>query len=616
MANKSLRARLGRLFNTNTVVRRIGKNKIKVIDTDRLQSTGNFNNTRYVDRFSRLHGGSSSAGLYNQNLNYHSSKIQLFGDYETMDQDSIISSVLDIYADESTMKDEYDDVLTINSSDENIRKILYNLFYDIINVEFNLWPWVRNMCKYGDFYLYHDIEEEVGIVGVTPMSAYEAIREEGFNEENPYEVRFIQENGISDRTYLKNYEVSHFRLLSDSNFLPYGKSQIEGARKVWKQLTLMEDAMMIHRIMRAPERRVFKIDVGNIPPNEVDQYMQSVISKMKKVPFIDEATGDYNLKYNMQNITEDFYLPQRGQNSSTEIDTLAGLNYEAIDDIEYLRNRMMAALRVPKAYIGYDESLEGKATLAQMDIRFARSIERIQKILVSELTKIAIIHLATQGYEDAELVNFELKMTSPSIVYEQEKVELWTQKIGLARDMKDLQMLSDEFIYKQIFGMSESAWKAEQVKVIDDLKQTFRKSQIEEEGNDPAKTGKSFGTPHDIASLHSTKPGDSDFIEQEYNGGRPKETGNRGTDDANMGRDPIGKIGKRPGKISHKTQNSGLKHNFKNSPMATEALAKSVRSNIKVKTKEILIESLKIDEKKSDKGTLLDEDQLLNTEEK
>jgi hypothetical protein len=614
MAGKTLRNRLNRLFNTNTVVRRIGKGRIKVIDTDRLQSSGNLTNSRYIDRFARLHGGSTSAGVYNSNYNYHSSKIQLFGDYESMDQDSIISSVLDIYADESTMKDEYGDILTIKSSDENVRKILYNLFYDILNVEFNLWPWVRNMCKYGDFYLYHDIEEEVGIVGVTPMSAYEMVREEAFNPENPYEVRFIQQGGLNERKFLKNYEVSHFRLLSDSNFLPYGKSQLEGARKVWKQLNLMEDAMMIHRIMRAPERRIFKIDVGNIPPNEVDQYMQRIVEQMKKVPFIDESTGDYNLKYNMQNITEDFYLPVRGGNSSTEIDTLSGLTYEAIDDIEYLRNRMLAALRVPKAFIGYDEGIEGKATLAQEDIRFARTIERFQKIVVSELTKIAVIHLAAQGYENAQLVNFELCMTSPSIVYEQEKIELWNQKVDLASNMKDLKLLSDEWIYTNVFNFSEDQYKSEQVKVIDNLKQTFRKAQIEDEGNDPAKTGKSFGTPHDVASLHSTRPGDSDFVEQEYNGGRPEESGNYGTDDSNMGRNPLGKPEK-PG-LNRNSSSSQIKHNYKGSPLSMESLAQSVRGNVKSKGKDIILESINTPKVDVDKGTMLDESKLLDDNEK
>jgi hypothetical protein len=307
------------------------------------------------------------------------------------------------------------DVIRIKSSDETLKKILHNLFYDILNIEFNLWAWVRGMNKYGDYFLYLDIEEGVGIVNVQPISAYELEREEGFNPDNPYEVRFKLASmssstnftyGSKDKhTYFPFYQIAHFRLMADSNFLPYGRSLLEGARKTWKQLTLMEDAMMIHRIMRAPEKRIFKIDVGNIPPQEVDQHMQNIIDGMKKVPYIDPNTGDYNLKFNMMNMLEDYFLPVRGGQSGTEIDSLSGMEFGGIDDIEYLKNRMMAALKVPKAFIGYEEGVEGKATLAQQDIRFARTVERVQKIVLSELTKIAIVHLYSQGYENEDLVN-------------------------------------------------------------------------------------------------------------------------------------------------------------------------------------------------------------------
>ena len=281
MAEKTLYGRLKRLFNTNVVVRRVGKDKLRVVDNDHLQSIGNAHNSKFVDRFTRLHGvHTNSTNTYNPNYNYFSSKTELYTDYEVMDQDSIIASALDIYADETVMKDDFGDVLRINSNNENIKKILHNLFYDILNVEFNLWPWVRNMCKYGDLYLKLDIQEEIGIVNVVPLSAYEIVREEGLDPTNPYHVQFKQLGG--GNITFENYEIAHFRNLTDSNFLPYGKSMIEPARKVWKQLTLMEDAMLIHRIMRAPEKRIFKIDVGNIPPAEVDNYMQRIINQMKK----------------------------------------------------------------------------------------------------------------------------------------------------------------------------------------------------------------------------------------------------------------------------------------------------------------------------------------------
>jgi hypothetical protein len=487
MAENSLFGRLKRLFNNNVVVRKVGKDRLRVIDNDHLQSLGNPHNSRYVDRFTRLHGvRPNSSNTYNPNYNYFSSKTELYTDYETMDQDAIINSALDIYADETVMKDDFGDVLRITSNNDNIKKILHNLFYDVLNVEFNLWPWVRNMCKYGDLYLKLDITEEIGVINVTPLSAYEIIREEGMDQENPYHVQFKQLGG-GNVTY-ENFEIAHFRLLTDSNFLPYGRSMIEGGRKVWKQLTLMEDAMLIHRIMRAPEKRIFKIDVGNIPPNEVDNYMQKIINQMKKTPYVDQQTGDYNLKFNMQNMLEDYFLPVRGGQSGTEIDTLSGMEFTGIDDIEYLRNKMMAALKVPKAFIGYEEGVSGKATLAAEDVRFARTIERIQRIIISELHKIAIVHLSAQGFENAELVDFELSMTSPSTIYEQEKLTLYNTKVDLAGSMIEKKLMPRDWIFKNVFNFSAEEIEEIELGIIQDQKETFRMTKIAEEGEDPLDT--------------------------------------------------------------------------------------------------------------------------------
>lgn len=631
MASKSLTSRLNRLFNTQVVVRRIGKKRLKVIDTSHLQSSGALSNSRYIERFTRMHSTKQSWSNFNTKYNYHTNRTELYSEYDTMDKDSIIASALDIYSDECTLANESGDILSIISENENVKKILYNLFYDILNIDFNLWAWVRNLCKYGDMYLYLDIEDEVGIVNVIPLSAYEVTREEGFDENNPYEVKFCHEGEFGREIY-DNHEVAHFRLLNDANYLPYGKAMIESARKTWKMLSLMEDAMLIHRIMRAPERRVFKIDVGNIPPAEIDQHIQNIMTQMKKTPFIDQATGDYNLKYNMQNLLEDFYLPVRGQGAGNEIDTLSGLTYEAIDDIEYLRLRMMAALKVPKAFLGYEEAVEGKATLAAMDVRFARTIERIQKVVTSELHKMAIVHLASQGYEDAELINFDLQLTNPSIVYQQEMVALWSEKVSLARDLKDLRMISEEWIYQNIFNMSIQEYEDEQVKVIDNLKIHFRKDQIEQEGNDPAKTGESFGTPHDLATLHAPRPGDKNYIEpiDQKNLptpaiGRPKEGGTYGKHKSNFGYDPLAK---KDMQSTFNTDKNPLKHKYKNgSPLHAES-AKSggispdtqrylnkLRSKVKIKTTKLLSESLKQDFKtETDSGTILDESKILNIE--
>jgi hypothetical protein len=559
-AGNGLFSRLTRLFSTDVVIRNIGGDQLKVIDTDRIQAYGNVKTNALIDRFTKLHRYGANMP-YNPTMNYQTLRIQLYTDYEAMDTESIIASALDIIADETTLKNEANEVIQIRSSDENIQRILYNLFYDILNVEFNLWMWVRNMCKYGDFYLHLEIAEKFGVYNVTPMSVYDMVREEGGDPQNPSYVCFkidpmvIAAGGINSRIKdrdgkikFENYEIAHFRLLTDANYLPYGRAYIEPARKTYKQYVLMKDAMMLHRITRAPEKRVFYVDIGNMPPAEVDGYMERLKQKMQKTPYIDKNTGEYNLKYNMMNVMEDFYIPQRGANSNTKIDTLKGLEYNAIDDVNFLRDEMLAALKVPKAFFGFEKDLTGKATLAAEDIRFARTVERIQRIVLSELYKIALVHLYTQGYNGEELANFELHLSTPSIIYEQEKVALWKEKIALAKEIQDSKLLPSDWIYDNVFQFSEDQYDEYRDLVAEDMKRSFRLGQIENEGNDPAKSGKSYGTPHDLATLYG--PGrhsanKKDAVPPGYDEtnpvGRPKEKASMiGTQKDPLGKDRLG----------------------------------------------------------------------------
>jgi hypothetical protein len=554
--NPGLFSRLTRLFSTDVIIRNVGGNQLKTIDVDRIQAYGNVKTNALIDRFTKLHRYGANMP-YNPTINYATLRIQLYTDYEAMDTESIIASALDIIADESTLKNEAGEVLQIKSSDENTQRILYNLFYDILNVEFNLWLWIRNMCKYGDFYLHLEIAEQFGIYSVMPLSVYDMVREEGNDPQNPSKVTFridpsvIAAGGINNRLkdkdgkiQFENYEIAHFRLLTDANYLPYGRSYIEPARKTYKQYVLMKDAMLLHRITRAPEKRVFSINVGNIPPNEVDGYMQKLVQKMKKTPYMDPQTGEYNLKYNMQNLMEDFYIPVRGNDTATKIDTIKGLEYNAIEDVAFLRDEMLAALKVPKAYFGFEKDLQGKATLAAEDIRFARTVERIQRIVLSELYKIALVHLYTQGYDGASLTNFELSLTVPSIIYEQEKVALWKEKVDLAKQMQDTNLLPSDFIYHDIFQFSEDQYDEMRDLVVEDKKRTFRLAQIENEGNDPAKTGKSFGTPHDLASLYGKGRTGMDIegpVPGGYDEKRPIGRPEEKSSIINTQKDPLGK---------------------------------------------------------------------------
>lgn len=619
MAQKDLFSRLKRLFSTDVVIRNVGGN-LKVVDTDHIQTSGEYATNSLMDRYSRLYRNPAATSLYGQqfNLNYQYLRPQIYSDYDAMDQDAIIASSLDIIADESTLQNEMGEVLRIRSSDESLQKILYNLFYDILNIEFNLWSWIRQMCKYGDFFLKLEISEKYGVYNVIPYSAFHIERKENFDLDNPSKVEFYYNpegnyGGGSGYTYtpnqadekritFDNYEMVHFRLLTDLNYLPYGRAYIEPARRLFKQYTLMEDAMLIHRIVRAPEKRIFYVNVGGIPPNEVEQFMQKTISTMKRTPHVDEDTGEYNLKYNMQNLLEDFYIPIRGNDTTTKIDTTKGLDYDGIADVEYLREKLFAALKVPKAFLGYDENVEGKATLAAEDIRFARTIDRIQRIVVSELYKIAFIHLYTQGYDEDSLTNFELSLNTPSIIYDQERIALMKEKVELASQMMENNLLPTDWIYDNIFHLSENEFNEYRDLIVQDAKRKFRLNQIESEGNDPVTTGKSYGTPHDLASLYGKGRYEDNSLPDGYDEketlGRPKErVTDRNTQDDNLGKDRIGRQGN---KVDDQPD---ANLNFKGgSPLALEVLEKN-RS---------LIESLKVglDKSNNDESSLLDESQI------
>lgn len=585
---ENLFSTLRRLFSSDVIIRNAGNRQLKVMDTQNIQTSGVIQNNSLIDRFNKVYTTSTAYGV-NLNLaqNYQSARVQIYADYDAMDTDAIIASALDIIADECTLKNEQGEVLQIRSSDENIQKILYSLFYDVLNIEFNLWAWIRNMCKYGDFYLKMEIAEKYGVYNVIPFSAYNIVRQEGYNPQNPNEVRYkfdpnaalASTSGYSSAfanqdpgVFFDNYEIAHFRLIGDVNYLPYGRSYLEPARKLFKQYILIEDAMLIHRIVRAPERRVFYVNVGAIPPNEVENHIQRMMNKMKKTPLMDAATGQYNLKYNVQNMLEDFVIPVRGNDQSTRIDTAKGLEYNGIEDVSYFREKLFAALKIPKAFMGYEKDLTGKATLAAEDIRFARTVERIQRIIVSELTKVALVHLYSQGYTNESAANFSLSLTNPSIIYDQERIALMKEKVDLANQAMESKLLPKYYIYDKLFQFSEDQFNEFNDQIAEDQKQKFRFTQIEEEGNDPSETGQAFGTPHQLASLYGGKgdmPLDVPTGYDETNPNEPTKMPGRpqkykstyGKDESPFGRDAIGKGDLRSGGSGENS--SSLKHSFK-----------------------------------------------------
>ena len=436
---QNLFQRLTTLFRSGPVVKR----KVRNFSEPRASTA--------LELFQRAH-----SDVYNNTLSAYGSfdRMSRYSDFSEMEATPEISSALDIYSEETVSPDDKGRVLHIYSENRRIHELLENLFYDTLNVEFNMVMWVRNLCKYGDFFLFNDVSPEYGVINAYPIAISEIEREEGFDPNNPSAVRFRWMT--QGNTMLENWQVSHFRLLGNDAFLPYGTSVLESARRIWRQLILIEDAMLVYRVIRAPERRVFYIDVGNVPPEDVPNYLQQAQSSLKRSQVIDKDNGKVDLRYNPLSVDEDYFLPVRGGESGTRIDTLAGgQNTAAIEDVEYIQKKLFAALKIPRAYLGYDEEIGSKATLAQEDIRFSRSIQRIQKTVISELNKLAMIHLFCHGYEGDDLIDFDLKLSNPSSVAQQQKLELIRARFEIAGTAPE-GLVDRDWLRKNVMGLTDN----------------------------------------------------------------------------------------------------------------------------------------------------------------
>jgi len=410
--------------------------------------------------------------LYSQAVYYEPNRISAFYDYESMEYTPEISTALDIYAEESTTSNQDGYILQVYSESKRIKSILVDLFNNNLDVNTNLQMWVRNMCKYGDNFVYLKLDPEKGVTSCMQLPNIEIERLErgaetrstnttpSTKEKN---LRFVWKNKDLE---FNTWEVAHFRLLGDDRKLPYGTSMLEKARRIWKQLVLAEDAMLIYRTSRAPERRVFKVYVGNMDDKDVEAYVQRVANKFKRDQVVDSKTGNVDLRFNQMAVDQDYFIPVRDAQQTMPIETLAGAaNLSEIADIEYIQKKLLTALRIPKAYLGFEEPVGDGKNLSLLDIRFARTIHKIQKSVIAELNKIAIIHLFLLGFED-ELQNFTLGLTNPSKQADLLMVEVWKEKVLLYKDMvteipNSLQPTSATWAKKHIFGFSDEEIKNE-----------------------------------------------------------------------------------------------------------------------------------------------------------
>jgi hypothetical protein len=416
------------------------------------------NRRNYATRFTSASGKQFQKSQYNPfeviTSDAMSNRIrnERYVDFDQMEFEPIIASSLDIYADEMTYHNELNKMLNIECPNQEIKSTLEALYYNVLNVEFNLYGWCRTMCKYGDYFLYVDIDDKIGVKSFIPLPPAEVERMEGEDPTNP---NYIQYQWNSAGLTFENWQVAHFRILGNDKYAPYGTSILEPARRIWRQLHLIEDAMMSYRITRSPERRVFYVDVGNISPQDVEQYMQKVVTTMKKNQIVDASTGRVDLRYNPLSIDEDYFVPVRG-GENTRIETLPGGAFTGdIDDVKYLRDKLFSALKVPQSYLSRGEGAdEDKATLAQKDIRFARTIQRLQRSVVAELEKVGIIHLYTLGYRGEDLTKFSLRLNNPSQIASMQELEHLRAKFEVA-DTATEGYFSKAWIYRNIFRLTE-----------------------------------------------------------------------------------------------------------------------------------------------------------------
>jgi len=421
--------------------------------------------SQYVaDKWTKL-----DQSLYNQSVYYEPNRLSAYYDYESMEFTPEISAALDIYAEESTTMSEKGQILTIFSDSERVKNILEDLFHNKMDINTNLQMWARGLCKYGDDFVYLKIDPEKGIVGVQQLPNIEIERIEGAASKTPNahtdikvptrELRFTWKNKDME---FQAWEIAHFRLLGDDRKLPYGTSMLDKIRRIWKQLLLAEDAMLIYRTSRAPERRVFKVFVGNMDDKDIEPYVQRVANKFKRDQVADPRNGNVDMRYNQMAVDQDYFIPVRDPSQTNPIETLPGAqNLGEIADIEYIQKKLLAALRIPKAFLGFEEVVGEGKSLALMDIRFARTINRIQKSLIQELNKIALVHLYLLGLEE-DLDNFSLSLTNPSAQSDLLRIEQWKEKITLYKDATSDQSqvgilpVSHTWAKKNILGMSDS----------------------------------------------------------------------------------------------------------------------------------------------------------------
>jgi len=404
--------------------------------------------------------------VMNSKLMAQQNRVERYVDYEQMEYMPEIASAMDIYADEMTTHTSMSPMLSVDCPNEEIRAVLRSLYENVINVNHNLFGWCRSMCKFGDHIVYLDIDDRMGVKATIPLPLREVERLEGEDPTNP---NYVQYQWNSAGMTFENWQIAHLRILGNDKYAPYGTSVLEPARRIWRQLVLMEDAMMAYRVVRSAERRVFYIDVGNIAPQDVETFVQKTITSMKRNQVVNADTGRVDLRYNPLSVEEDYFIPIRGGEQSKIENLQGGAFTGVIDDIKYLRDKMFSALKIPASYLSSDsdQAQEDKSTLAQKDVRFARTIQRLQRAVITELEKIGIVHMYTLGFRGDDLVSFRLRLNNPSKIAELQELEHWKTKFDIAGGATE-NFFSRRWIAQNVFNLSNEEFIRNQREMFHD----------------------------------------------------------------------------------------------------------------------------------------------------
>jgi len=395
-----------------------------------------------------------------------------YKEYERMDEYPEVGSAFDIYADDCTQKDTQRRRWSVESESPDVVTTVEKFFEDI-QLDRVYYDICRNVVKFGDCFieLIADINNPgAGVQKIKVLNPNYILRVE---TEYGYLKAFIQQipdkltmegsieapndYGVKDSKYveLDKNQIIHFRLFSsDPKFYPYGKSVAAYGVQTFRSLRLMEDAMLIYRLARAPERRIFYIDVGNLPSSKAELFMERVKEKFKKEKYF--RGNGVDARYNPLAADEDFFVPIKG-NQGTRIETLPGAqNLGEVTDVSYFRDKLLAALKVPKDFVvEKDKSPERKANLSELDVKFAKAVTRVQNEIEVGLEILVKRHLAMKNFPIALINSLRIQLPDPSDRFTKRKLEIDQARLAIIQTVTQTQLFPKDYIYKEYYEMSE-----------------------------------------------------------------------------------------------------------------------------------------------------------------